>query len=882
MGLYVKASLISSLRNDLNSSCESFETIWVEIEIKNDKNLLLCCAYRHPSSPMENLTNYLINTLPKVVNKRVFIMGDFNVNLLNYDSHTPTNDFVNTFFSKNFLPCINHPTRIYGQSSTIIDNIFTNIIDSKIICGNILTNISEHFPQFLILRNANICYNYQDTFMYDYSRFNESNFINDFNNIDFNYLDSGSDVDFNYNKFLDDVTSLVSKHMPNKKCSKRELKYRSKPWINSRIKKMMKVRDRLLRKWRYSNSESAFNLYKRFRNRVTNELKKSKESYFQNYFAENKYNMKKLWHGIKSIISNNSSLSSISKIKDKNGNLTSNPSEIPNVFNDFFVTVSNEITRSIPKANKSPIEYLRNRNPVSILLSPVTPIEVNRTILNLDQTKSIGPYSIPIKALKILGPKISQPLTKIINLSFTEGIFPSKLKIAKVISIFKKGDPEVPSNYRPISLLPIFSKIFEKLMYERIYSFLKEHKLIYPLQFGFRENHCIDHVLINITEDIRSTLDGRRYGCGIFIDLQKAFDTVNHEILLKKLEHYGIRGDTLKWFHSYLSDRSQFVTINGHDSTKMEISCGVPQGSVLGPLLFLIFINDLPNVSNKIKIYLFADDTNIYVESETISELVQIVNNELKLVKNWIDANLFSLNISKTNYIIFHSPVMSIPSDIVITIGRDHIDRSRYVKFLGLLLDENLRWNFHLSELSKKLARTCGILFKIRDLLPTNTLINVYNSLFMSFLQYGIIVWGQTSALYIEPIFKLQKKALRAISHEHPRSHTLPIFKALKLLRLQDVFQLQMLSFVFESINKLNPMCFHDFFTCTSSIHEYHTRHSYRGDVFLAHKNSLQYGLKSIRYMGAKMWNDLPVELRNSPSKHSFKTHLKTHILGSF
>ena len=179
-----------------------------------------------------------------------------------------------------------------------------------------------------------------------------------------------------------------------------------------------------------------------------------------------------------------------------------------------------------------------------------------------------------------------------------------------------------------------------------------------------------------------------------------------------------------------------------------------------------------------------------------------------------------------------------------------------------------------------QLQNKCSILFKIRDSLPTNTLINVYNSLFMYFLQYGIIVWGQTSALYIEPIFKLQKKALRAISHEHTRSHTLPIFKTLKLLRLQDVFQLKMLSFVFESINKLNPMCFHDFFTCTSSIHECHTRHSYRGDVFLAHKNSLKYGLKSIRYMGAKMWNDLPVELRNSPSKHSFKKHLKTHILG--
>ena len=386
--------------------------------------------------------------------------------------------------------------------------------------------------------------------------------------------------------------------------------------------------------------------------------------------------------------------------------------------------------------------------PNSILLSPATPIEVNRTILNLDQTKSTGPYSIPIKALKILGPKISQPLTKIINQSFTEGIFPSKLKVAKVVSIFKKGDSEIASNYRPISLLPIFSKIFEMLMHERIYSFLKEHKLIYPLQFGFRENHCIDHALISITEDIRSTLDNKRYGCGIFIDLQKAFDTVNHEILLKKLEHYGIRGDTLKWFCSYLSDRGQFVSINGHNSTKMEISCGVPQGSVLGPLLFLIYINDLPNVSNKIKTYLFADDSNIYLESETISELVQIVNKELKLVKKWIDANFLSLNISKTNYIIFHSPAMPILTDIVIKIGREHINRSSYVKFLGLLLDEHLNWKFHLSELSKKLARTCGILFKIRDLLPTNTLINVYNSLFMSFLQMALL-YGAKHLLHI-------------------------------------------------------------------------------------------------------------------------------------
>ena len=445
--------------------------------------------------------------------------------------------------------------------------------------------------------------------------------------------------------------------------------------------------------------------------------------------------------------------------------------------------------------------------------------------------------------------------------------------------MFKKGNPQLPSNYRPISLLPVFSKIYEKLMYKRLYSFLKTQEILFSLQFGFQENHSIDHALISMTESIRSTLDDKQFGCGIFIDLHKAFDTVNHNILISKLEHYGVRGCALQWFQSYLSDRNQFVSINGSKSDLLKVTCGVPQGSVLGPLLFLIYINDLPNVTKKLQFYLFADDTNIYCQSNTLESLVKTVNCELKLLKKWLDTNKLSLNIDKTNYIIFHSKSNKLPSEPLIKIGKQHIKRVKFVKFLGLLLDENLEWKYHLNELSKKLARTCGIFFKIRYLLPSDVLLCLYNALFMSFLQYGITVWGQTHKLYLDPVIKLQKRAIRAISFQPYLSHTLPIFKDLKILRLCEIFELRLLTFVYESVKKISPLCFHNFFTFNASIHQYQTRQACRSDLYLTQKKSLQYGLKSIKYVGCKLWNDLPLVIRNSPTKVSFKSKLKSHLL---
>ena len=244
--------------------------------------------------------------------------------------------------------------------------------------------------------------------------------------------------------------------------------------------------------------------------------------------------------------------------------------------------------------------------------------------------------------------------------------------------------------------------------------------------------------------------------------------------------------------------------------------------------------------------------------------MTKVVNKELRLVKKWLDANKLSLNVDKTNYIIFHSSSVNVSSGSDIKIGKKHIKRVKFVKFLGLLLDEHLTWKYHLSELSKKLARTCGMFFKIRNLLPLDLLICLYNALFLPFLQYGLIVWGQTYASYIDPIFKLQKTAVRAISLQPRMSPSLPIFNDFKLLKLSEIFELRLLTFVFDSVNKTSPSCFHEFFLLSSSVHQYSTRQASQGDLYMFKKSSLQYGLKSIRYQGAKLWNTLPLELRNA------------------
>ena len=436
------------------------------------------------------------------------------------------------------------------------------------------------------------------------------------------------------------------------------------------------------------------------------------------------------------------------------------------------------------------------------------------------------------------------------------------------------------SNYRPISLLSVFNKLLEKLMSSRLLDFIQKKGILFENQFGFRTNYSTDHVVLTIIDKIQTAIDARDYTCGIFLDLSKAFDTVNHSILIRKLEHYGIRGVANNWFTSYLNARRQTVTINNIISSEKNISCGIPQGSVLGPLLFILYINDLHHCSDFFDFHLFADDANLFSRHKNINTLESSINSELNKVNTWLCSNKLSLNVEKSNFVLFHPIQRKISSNFVLTINNNNISRCMFVKYLGILIDSNLSWKSHIDSICKKIKRSIGMLSKLRYYVPLKILVNLYYTLIYPFLTYGLIVWGNTYSTALQPLFILQKKAMRIVTFSKYCDHSSPLFKRLKIIKLYDLITLHVSCFMYKYYHKLLPPVFNDFFIDVHAVHNYNTRLSSKKSYYLP-KARTNYGLFNIRFLGTKTWNNIDETVKLF-SFHKFKKRLKDGYIDQY
>ena len=595
--------------------------------------------------------------------------------------------------------------------------------------------------------------------------------------------------------------------------------------------------------------------------------------------------MQKIWKGIKEIInikSKNFDHPTCLQVGDQN---ITDPIAISNTFNDYFTSIADKILEKRKyNGTKSYRDYLSNRLLENFTFQDCDEEEITSIISSLDINKSSGPNSIPTHILHLLKDHICTPLKHIFNLSFLSGQHPDILKISKTIPIFKKGSRLSVSNYRPISLLSNLNKILEKIVHSRVYQFLEDFQCIYSRQFGFRKNHSTNHALIDITETIRLALDNKKYACGVFVDLQKAFDTVNHDILISKLDHYGVRGTANNWFSSYLKNRSQFVSILGYDSNTKPIIHGVPQGSVLGPLLFLIYINDLHMAITNSKVFHFADDTNLLNISDSPKKLQKSVNADLKILYNWLLANKISLNCDKTEIIFFHKQGEK-PPNLKIKMNGHVIIPSKYIKYLGIYLDETLNGRFHCQDLTKKLKRANGMLCKARHYINLEDLITLYYAIFSSHLIYGCQIWGQHINTFNKKVFKLQNRALRIISFSNFHADSNPLYKNLRIIKLNDQITLQNCLFIHDTLKKVSPVCFHEYFKQTNVIHNQYTIGASLGCLYVTRSNTITYGLNSITRTCISNWNDITNTFNfdlASLSRKKLKGIIKSYFIQSY
>jgi hypothetical protein len=869
-------------RSDLESS--QVECIWFEVKYSMSPPLLLGYVYRNPASTQLWLDDF-VHMMDKVnaSNNSILLLGDFN-----FDMFKPQRTWVSTTSLFGLHQLVQCATRVTPISSTLLDHIYTNnkplIADVKVLNKS----ISDHSPvtcKWLFKPPKRNNKGHTTTYYRSFKNFDQVAFLHNLSEVQFHHVLNSSDPTHALDAFYDALLPVIDKHAPLRK--KRVKSINLPGWLTPEIKEAMSIRDRLQLETKQLNKENISILpepekimkqrekeekiynFKKQRNKVTALIRASKITYFNRMITANK-DTASLWQAINKITKKSQS-------KPRNNYAWS-----PNSFNNHFLNLAESTINAksaCPREHYSIPPYLQtfcnNRltREDSFELPLLAVHEVGALITGLKNKKSLGPDNISPSLLKVALPYIVEPLTFIYNMCIDQSVVPSALKSAKVIPLPKSRDLSDLNNFRPISLLPIISKPLEKHVHKHLMKYIENHHLFHQFQSGFRHQHSCQTALIRLCDTWLSAINQNKIVGAVFLDLKKAFDLVDHNILLQKLSLYLQNRKSLSFFKSYLDSRTQNVFSNGSFSSTGLIKCGVPQGSVLGPLLFCIFINDLPLsvLDQNVSCDLFADDTSLHSSSTDVLSAQHSLQSGLNDVSIWCSLNQMILHPQKTkSMVITTRQKRQISSQILsLTVDKMCIEQVHEHRVLGVTIDEEFKWQSHIDSIVKKLSRSLFLLNQLKPFIDSDARKMFFHAHCISHINYASAVWSSAANNHHKKLNTLYKRAAKIILPD-PSLSTSEKQAKLNIMPLQKQLEFNKMLLMFKIHHDLAPQYLKELLTRASS--------RYGSINYILPRTRIDMFKTSLTFSGTSLWNSLPSGLKTCSSISCFKSRLRKHF----